>query len=171
MTITTNVKTSIPVSPTTETKPSTRKSSVQEQVLIDSQQPEIIVDSDFPSTQDKDRELIQQYFEAFRLTDRDQVQIYVIPKGYSGLKPGSYIHKPTASTKTQQLSKIIKNTMRQIQELESGISNIDISEDERASQIALLRNNLQQYKKSLSNEQTRLSNLPRSGYIIIERDE
>ena len=123
--------------------------------------------------QETDRPLVERTLRAFRLTDRDRVQVIVIsPSQRRGIlrTAGSFIHRPTTSIKTKRLSARINRVEREIQELEIGITDKDMTDKEISRELHLLRYNLDVFKRALRAEQARLARLPRTGWIVVERD-
>lgn len=108
----------------------------------------------------KNQSLIQEYRQAFRLTEKDSVQIYVMPKGKAGNMAGSFIYKHLSS-KAQQLILEQNRYKRKIQDLQFS----DIPEEEKLPKIHKLRNLLRYVSHMLDAE---IVSLPRSGFIVVE---
>ena len=84
---------------------------------------------------ESDRLLVERTRQAFGLTDRDDVRVFVIPasqRNRRGLQPGSFIHKPTTSRQTERLNISINRLVRQIAEKEIEITNNSNSESRRS---------------------------------------
>jgi len=74
---------------------------------------------------DADQSLIERTLRMFGLTERDQVRVFVIPRGMRnrrGLQPGSFIHRPTRNRQTDRISRSIRRVTTQIRERELGNS-------------------------------------------------
>ncbi|MCL2851795.1 MAG: hypothetical protein FWE20_01990 [Defluviitaleaceae bacterium] len=74
---------------------------------------------------ESDRPLVERTLRSFRLTDRDRVQIIVIsPSQRRGIlrNTGSFIHRPTTSSRSKRIEARISRWEREIQKLETGIT-------------------------------------------------
>lgn len=72
-----------------------------------------------------DDALIERTLRMLGLTERDQVRVFVIPRGMRGrrgLQPGSFIHRPTRNRQTDRISRSIRRVTNQIRERELGNS-------------------------------------------------
>jgi len=136
-----------------------------------------------------DRALVERTRDAFGLTDRDAVQVFVIPanqRGRRGLQAGSHIYRPTSSRRTQQLSISINRITRQLREEELNLSASNLKnnfencetnkadekeENKKARELHSLRMRLTEYRRLLRQENQRLANAPRRGWIVVEREE
>jgi len=84
---------------------------------------------------ESDRLLVERTRQAFELTDRDDVRVFVIPasqRNRRGLQTGSFIHRPTTSRQTERLNISINRLVRQIAEKEIEIANNSDSESRRS---------------------------------------
>jgi len=84
---------------------------------------------------ESDRLLVERTRQAFGLTDRDDVRVFVIPasqRNRRGLQPGSFIHRPTTSRQTERLNISINRLVRQIAEKVMEIANNSNSESRRS---------------------------------------
>jgi len=64
---------------------------------------------------------IERTLRMFGLTERDQVRVFVIPRGQGnrrGLQPSSFIHRPTRNRQTDRISQSIRRVTTQIRERE-----------------------------------------------------
>jgi len=138
--------------------------------------PGIFLESDRPI-------LVERTRRAFGLNDRDEVQVFVIPRDQRrrrGFQTGSFIYRPTTSRRTERLNRSIIRTERLIRELEMDKNNNDeccektnliCKTDKPDREIHLLRMRLIEYQQRLTQERRRLANGPRRGWIVVEREE
>ena len=120
---------------------------------------------------DADKELKDAIRRAHGLGKQDNVQVYIVPKGKMKSFLGSFITRPNTSTKAQQLTMNINNSTSRLRELEMGFSGHELSKEEKARLMNSLRHNIRDKQRSLENEKKRISALPRSGWIVVERDD
>ena len=121
---------------------------------------------------EQDRALIDSIRQAWGLTDRDNVQVFVVPPGQLSRMPfTSFVTRPTTSPRLQQLTINVTASMGRISELERGLGDPSLTDAERARRIAGLEESLSRYKREVARERNRLANGPRSGIILVERGE
>jgi len=121
-----------------------------------------------------DRGLVDKIWKAHGLTDRDNVQIFVVPKN-SRVQTGTFIHRPTESHKTRRLMLEITRMLRQLGELERTSSTNtkdggklhEPSEQEVARERHILQRDIESRRRTLARERKRLANGPRSGFIVV----
>jgi len=120
--------------------------------------------------QERDRALIDALRQMHGLTDRDNVQIFIVPKGQNRIQPGSFITRPTTSPRAEELTRLISRNRTLMQELKIGIQSEDLTDDQKSARINSLRNTISTNERDLHRERARIATLPRSGWIIVERD-
>ncbi|MCL2217374.1 MAG: hypothetical protein FWB91_10200 [Defluviitaleaceae bacterium] len=118
---------------------------------------------------EQDRELVERTRQAFGLTDRDNVQVFVVPRGQNRIRPGSVITRPNTSPRLQELQRLINNTNARIHELEIGTQSEELTDEEKSRMKNSLRNTITQNERALNRERARIATLPRSGWIVVER--
>ena len=119
---------------------------------------------------DQDRDIIDRVRQTWGLTERDNVQVFVVPAGQLRRMPiTSFITRPTTSPRLQQITLSISMSMNRITELEMGLCDPSLTEEERARMITGLEGNLSRYERAASRERARLAVAPRSGVIVVER--
>lgn len=123
----------------------------------------MIVNNNSDYTYSQNKPLIEEYRNAFRLTDRDNVQIYTFPKGKAGKNAGSFIYK-SMSLKALSLQTEVNKIKSKIKKLETS----DTPYNEKSDLLNRLKI-MKKYSESRLNAE--ISMLPRSGYIIIEEEE
>ena len=143
----------------------------QENHVVNQDEIHALVSNEKGMNIESDKPQIEAIRNALRLTGRDNVQIYVVPKGQRRIPLGSYINRNQTSPRLQELSQNMKRSKARIGELEIGISSPDLSEEERSRMINTLKQNIKDYERALSAEKNRLSALPISGWVVVEREE
>jgi len=118
---------------------------------------------------EKDKDLIEATRIAFGLTNEDNVQIFVVPKGQNRIQLGSVITRPTTSPRAEQLTRLVSSTTARLREVEIGTYSKELTDDERARMMGSLRSEINRNQRALSRERARIATLPRSGWIIVER--
>lgn len=107
--------------------------------------------------------IAQEYKKAFRLSDKDNVQIYTLPKGKLGKRGGSFIYTPK-SGKALHIERQISRIKVEIKSLEYTSD----PNDESYKKLNLLRSSLKYHEKQLSSA---IASTPKSGYIVLEGEE
>lgn len=120
---------------------------------------------------EQDNELKDQVRQSWGLTDQDNVQILVIPKGERRIQPMSFVTRPSRSPRSDQLTLEISRSRSRISELNQGIADPTLTSEERAKQVGSLEQVIRDSQRALAREKSRLSNAPRSGFIVVQRDE
>lgn len=103
-----------------------------------------------------------EYRKAFRLTDKDNVQIFIVPKGKAGNRGGSFIYKPM-SEKALRLQTKVRAIKSKIREAEYS----DMPPREKSKQLHRLRCLMKYAEGDLAAE---IEAIPRAGFIIAEAD-
>jgi predicted nucleic acid-binding OB-fold protein len=120
--------------------------------------------------QESDKELIEQVRRFAGLTDNDNVRIFVVPKGQTRIQTSSVIIRPNTSPQAQQISLNISRSQRRLHEIEKGINHDDLSDEEKSRLKGALQSNVRSYERALARERARIATMPRSGWIIVERE-
>jgi len=119
-----------------------------------------------------DRPLVDKIWKAHGLTDRDNVQIFVVPKN-SRVRTGSFIHRPTESQRTRRLMLEVTRLQNQLRDIEMGNNEnrqnqTQMTEQEVARERHVLRREIATRQRALRNERARLANGPRHGFIVVK---
>lgn len=124
----------------------------------------------FNTTQDED--LVARTRQAWGFNDRDNVNILVVPAGQNRIPPMSFVTRPTSSPRSMELQREITRSMGSISELELGLGDPSLTEEERARMIGQLQQEMSAARRNLNNEMSRLrNNAPRSGFVVVQRPE
>jgi hypothetical protein len=119
---------------------------------------------------ESDGSLIEAVRQMQGLTDRDQVQVFVVPPGTRRPQVGNFMHRPTTSMLSQRLVGRIATLKREIQELELGIGKEELSKDEENREINSRERRLERFESELRRERRRLAQAPRRGWIVVQRN-
>jgi len=98
-----------------------------------------------------------------RLSEKDDVKVFVLPKGKAGKLAGSFIYKPM-STKATHLQ-------AQVYSLEGKIRALaysDLSPEEKSKTLHQLQ---AQLKYTVTKLKTEIVSLPHAGYIVVEKSD
>ena len=125
----------------------------------------------FPAIFENDSAFIEKIRQAWGFTNRDQVRIFVVPKGQSRVRVGSFLNDNRNSRRTNELHINMRSTRHRLNELELGLSDPILTDDERRGLIASMQSRLTEYERALKAEMARLAAMPRSGVIVVEREE
>ena len=119
----------------------------------------------------EDSALVESVRRALGLTDRDNVSIFVVPKGQNRVPVGSFLNSNTSSSRTQRLNVNIRSAKSRLRELENGMSDPQLTSDERARSANSMRRSIEEYARELAGEMARLAAMPRSGVVVVEREQ
>jgi len=119
----------------------------------------------------EDSALVESVRRAMGLTDRDNVSIFVVPKGQNRVPVGSFLNSNTSSGRTQRLHINIRSAKSRLRELENGMSDPQLTSDERSRSVHSMRRSIEEYKRELAGEMARLAAMPRSGVVVVEREQ
>jgi hypothetical protein len=120
--------------------------------------------------QKSDSAQVEAIRSAAGLTPRDNVRIFIVPPGQRRVPVGSSINTPHTSPRLQRLLLEVSLAEGRILDLESGAAGHDLSDEDRNRLIHSLRHTVRQGGSAISDERRRLSSLPRSGWIVAERE-
>jgi hypothetical protein len=123
------------------------------------------------ATSDEDKALVESVRRFMGLTDRDSVRIFVVPKGQNRVPVGSFLNSNTSSARTQELNINIRSVRGRLQEMEAGIFDPRLTEEERNGLINSTQRSLEAYERALAKEMARLAAMPRSGVVVVEREQ
>ena len=120
----------------------------------------------------QDDELVARTRQAWGFTDRDSVNVIVVPAGQNRIPPMSFVTRPTSSPRSMELQREVTRSMGEISELELGLGDPSMTEEERARAIGRLQTQMASARRNLNNEMSRLRNsAPRSGFVVVQRPE
>jgi hypothetical protein len=123
------------------------------------------------ATSEEDNALVESVRQFLGLTDRDTVRIFVVPKGQNRVPVGSFLNSNTSSPRTQELNINIRSVRGRLREFEAGIFDPRLTDEERNGLVNSTQRSLEEYERALSKEMARLAAMPRSGVIVVEREQ
>ncbi|MCL2199665.1 MAG: hypothetical protein FWB80_12160 [Defluviitaleaceae bacterium] len=127
---------------------------------------EIVLQSPLPD----DSALIENTRRLWRLTDADNVQIFVVePEQFRRMRFTNFVTRPTTSARLVKLNRNLSSGRSQLNELKMGLGDPTLTDSERGRKIAFLEEEVKQNRRAVARERTRLANAPRSGVIVVAR--
>ncbi|MCL2202415.1 MAG: hypothetical protein FWB88_00550 [Defluviitaleaceae bacterium] len=123
------------------------------------------------ATSEEDKALVESVRRFLGLTDRDAVRIFVVPKGQNRVPVGSFLQSNTSSPRTQELHINIRSVRGRLRDFEAGIFDPRLTDEERNGLINSMQRSLEAYERALTKEMARLAAMPRSGVIVVEREQ
>ena len=121
-------------------------------------------------TFNQDQAQIDSVRQSWGLTDRDSVQVFVVPPNVLRRMPiTSFVTRPATSPRLQKLALNITSSMSRMHQLEMGTCDPTLTDEERDRMIAGIQGSLARYQRAHANERARLSNAPRTGVIVVAR--
>lgn len=107
--------------------------------------------------------LIAECQRTYNLSDRDNVTVFILPKGQSGKRRGRFLFR-NMSAKANQLQAEVSRIKGKIENIETS----SIPDKDKMKKIAQLRGMLEYTSYKLKAE---VASLPLSGYIVDEESE
>jgi len=123
------------------------------------------------ATSADDHALVESVRRFMGLTDRDAVRIFVVPKGQNRVPVGSFLNSNTSSPRTQELHINIRSVRGRLRDFEAGIFDPQVTDEERNGLINATQRSLAEYERALAKEMARLAAMPRSGVVVVEREQ
>jgi hypothetical protein len=84
---------------------------------------------------------------------------------------GSFLNSNTSSPRTQELNINIRSARGRLRDFEAGIFDPHLTREERNGLINSMQLSLEEYERALTKEMARLAAMPRSGVIVVEREQ